>query len=180
MDEVRSTTSLRKHTNYAHLADLATSSHLRGRDPKGVSNQEISLARLYSYAFRAHIIGAFHSTRQAVAAIHSDNLLAHCQLLRASESLATLANRSMDEVGHDVRALLSTFNLYSTHVGIVLDALDSACELEKSAILQVPVTVFEDIWRALHQAMACILLRIHEPMRGRVLSYQILASQSFH
>jgi mannose-6-phosphate isomerase-like protein (cupin superfamily) len=41
----------------------------------------------------------------------------------------------MDEVGHDVRALLSTFNLYSTHVRIVLDALDSACELEKSAIL---------------------------------------------
>ena len=133
MSEAGGAPRLRKHANYSRLADLATSSHLRGRDPKAVSSQDIGLARLYSYAFRAHVIGAFHATRQALSDIRTDNMLADCQLLRASESLEALANRSMDEVGHDARALLSTFYHYSTHIGIVIHALDSACELEKSA-----------------------------------------------
>ena len=135
MSEVCGECRLQMHANYARLADLATGSHLRGRDTKGISNQDIGLARLYSYALRAHVIGAFHSTRQAIAGIRTENLLAACQLLRASESLAVLANRSMDEVGHDARALLSTFYQYSTHIGIVIDALATACELEESVIL---------------------------------------------
>ncbi len=124
------------HPNYERLADLTCDSHVRGRTPSGISERDIALARLYSHAFRGQVIGAFHATRRALEAIHPQDRLAGAHLLRADELLADLANRSMDTVGQDVRALISTFHHYCTHVARTVDALDTACDLERSPALQ--------------------------------------------
>ena len=69
-------------------------------------------------------------------AIRPVDRLAAVHLLRADDLLANLANRSMDTVGNDVRALISTFHHYCIHVARTIDALDTACELERNAGLQ--------------------------------------------
>ncbi|MBI3850410.1 MAG: hypothetical protein HY298_08990 [Verrucomicrobia bacterium] len=124
------------HPNYERLADLTCDSHVRGRAPSGINDRDIALARLYSHAFRGQVIGAFHATRRALERIPPNDRLAAAHLLRADELLADLANRSMDTVGNDVRALISTFHHYCTHVARTVDALDTACELERNAGLR--------------------------------------------
>ena len=123
------------HANYERLADLTCASHERGRAPSGISDRDITLARLYSHALRIHVIGAFHATRTALRNVSVSNPLARVQLLRADELLADLANRAMDSVGHDVRALISTFHHYCTHVARTVDALDGACAVAPSSEL---------------------------------------------
>lgn len=123
---------LRMHPNYERLTDMASNSHARGRTPSGVNELDISLARLYSYAFRGQVIGAFHATRHALEEIRPGDSLSAAHLSRADELLADLANRSMDTVSQDVRALISTFHHYSTHVARTVDALGRACNLERS------------------------------------------------
>lgn len=136
MNDVCKISRLRMHAHYERLVDLTCGSHVRGRTPSGISKRDIELARLYSHAFRQHVIGAFHATRRALEDIHpADPLAVEC-LLRANELLADLANRSMDVVGRDVRALISTFHHYCTHVARAVAALDTACELERSSALQ--------------------------------------------
>ena len=127
---------IRVHPNYQRLADIACGSHIRGRAPSGINESDIALARLYSYAFRGQVIGSFHATRLALESIRPVDRLASAHLVRASESLADLANRSMDIVGNDVRALISTFHHYYTHVSRATDALDKACKLERASNLQ--------------------------------------------
>lgn len=124
---------LRMHPNYERLADLTCSSHGRGRAPSGIAEHDITLARLYSHAFRGQVIGAFDATRRALDAVRPADRVAAAHLLRADELLADLSNRSMDTVGDDVRALISTFHHYCTHVARTADALDIACELDRSA-----------------------------------------------
>src|SRR5579872_2062185 len=126
---------LRMHPNYERLADMACSSHARGRAPSGIDERDITLARLYDYAFRGQVIGAFHATREALAAIPASDRLAAAHLSRAAELLPDLANRSMDSVGEDARALISTFHHYSTHVARTVSALDASCELLPSPAL---------------------------------------------
>ena len=123
---------LRMHGNYERLADLTCDSHLRGRAPAGIAERDLALARLYSHAFRGQVIGAFHATRKALDSFRPIDPVAAAHLLRADELLADLANRSMDMVGHDVRALISTFHHYCTHVARAVHALDTACHLERS------------------------------------------------
>lgn len=123
------------HPNYERLADMTCGSHVQGRTPSGISDREIALARLYSHAFRGQVIGAFHATRRALESVHPTDRLAAAHLLRADELLADLANRSMDTVGNDARALISTFHHYCTHVARTVDALDTACEVERAANL---------------------------------------------
>ena len=120
------------HPMYERLADLTCSSHARGRAPAGISSREITLARLYSHAFRGQVIGAFDAARRALEAVRPSDRVAATHLLRADELMADLANRSMDGVGNDMRALISTFHHYCTHVARTVDALDIACELERS------------------------------------------------
>jgi mannose-6-phosphate isomerase-like protein (cupin superfamily) len=127
---------LRMHPNYERLADTACASHVRGRAPSGIDVRDITLARLYSYAFRAQVIGAFHATREALGAVQTTDRLALVHLLRASQLLTDLANRSMDSVGDDARALISTFHHYCTHVARTVAALDSASELLPSPALE--------------------------------------------
>ncbi len=121
---------IRVHPNYQRLADIACSSHVRGRAPSGINESDIALARLYCYAFRGQVIGSFHATRLALESIRPVDPLTPVHLMRAGESLADLANRSIDSVGDDVRAVISTFHHYYTHVSRAADALDQACKLE--------------------------------------------------
>ncbi|RPI79241.1 MAG: cupin domain-containing protein [Planctomycetaceae bacterium] len=135
MAEPPPTIRLRTHENYARLSQLADESHARGRAPQGIQDRDIALARLYSHAFRGHVIGAFHATRLALSQVEHGDPLVSVHLLRASETLTALANRSMDDVGTDARALIATFHHYSTHVARTLNALESACSLTRQADL---------------------------------------------
>lgn len=119
---------LRAHENYRRLEQIACDSHARGRAPEGIAERDVILARLYSHAFRGEVIGAFHATRLALQSLSVDDPLAASHLRRAAETLESLANRSMDGVGHDARALVSTFHHYCTHLVRVLDALHDARE----------------------------------------------------
>ncbi|MGQ0636489.1 MAG: hypothetical protein ACT4QC_17895 [Planctomycetaceae bacterium] len=123
------------HPNYQRLVELWRASHARGRAPEGISRGDVALARLYSHAFRGHVIGAFHATARALADMKPADRFAAPFIARAQELLADLANRAMDPVGHDVRALLSTFHFYATHVDRAAQALDAACGLECSPAL---------------------------------------------
>jgi mannose-6-phosphate isomerase-like protein (cupin superfamily) len=136
MKDICSISRLPMHPNYQRLADLTCDSHDRGRAPSGINDADIALARLYSHAFRGQVIGAFHATRRALETVHPSDRLVAAHLLRADESLADLANRSMDVVGNDVRALISTFHHYCTHVARTIEALDTACSLEPHPGLQ--------------------------------------------
>ncbi len=136
MSDLCKTKRLRMHPNYERLADLTCDSHLRGRAPAGISDRDIALARLYSHAFRSHVIGAFHATRLALSALKPLDPVAAAHLLRADELLADLANRSMDTVGQDIRALISTFHHYCTHVARTVHALEVASSHEASASLK--------------------------------------------
>jgi len=125
---------LRMHENYARLVALAAESHARGRDPFAATARDIALARLYSHAFRRHVIGAFHATRRELSGIELAGTEPAARLLalhvaRASDALGDLANRSMDAVERDGRALVSTFHFYATHVARAVAALDAACSL---------------------------------------------------
>ncbi|MSR58625.1 MAG: hypothetical protein EXS05_13390 [Planctomycetaceae bacterium] len=135
MTEICKTGRLVMHAHYERLADMACSSHARGRAPAGIDERDITLARLYSHAFRGQVIGAFHATREALKAEQTTDPLAQAHIARATELLTDLANRSMDSVGDDARALISTFHHYCTHVARVVDALDAACALTRSASL---------------------------------------------
>lgn len=132
MSERCKTSRLRMHPNYERLADLACSSHTRGRAPSGIDPRDVTLARLYSHAFRGQVIGAFHATRVALEKITTADPLGEVHLARANELLTDLANRAMDLVGNDARALISTFHHYCTHVARTLTALDAACERVQS------------------------------------------------
>ena len=135
MTDVCKTSRLKMHPNYERLADVACGSHARGRAPSGIDARDIELARLYSHAFRGHVIGAFHATREAFAKVQTSDPLALAHLARAAELLTDLANRSMDLVGNDARALISTFHHYCTHVARTVAALDDACGLVRSVTL---------------------------------------------
>ena len=119
---------MRTHANYERLGELALDSHRRGRAVSGIGQCDVSLARLYSYAFRLHVIGAFHATQVALEAVAVPDELAKLQLRRAAESLNDLANRSMEAVSEDERTLISTFHHYYTHLGRAVEAIDAACE----------------------------------------------------
>jgi mannose-6-phosphate isomerase-like protein (cupin superfamily) len=135
MNDVCKASRLRMHENFERLVDLTCDSHLRGRAPAGITERDIALARLYSHAFRGEVIGSFHATRNALESWSATDPVAAVHLLRADELLADLANRAMDLVGEDARALISTFHHYCTHIARAVDALDSACRLEKSPAL---------------------------------------------
>jgi mannose-6-phosphate isomerase-like protein (cupin superfamily) len=131
---------LRTHANYDRLVALAADSHARGRDPFVATPRDIALARLYCHAFRRHVIGAFHATRRELAGLDVAGPAA-ASIARAVESLADLADRSMDPVDRDIKALISSFHHYATHVGRVVESLVDACDRAAAA---VPLAVVRD------------------------------------
>ena len=120
--------SIETHPNYARLVEIARRSHEQGRTPEGIAPEDIALARLYSYAFRRHTIGAFHATRPAVNEIEMCNALTEAYRERAVELLTDLADRAMDPVGDDFRAVISTFYHYAVNIERVIDSLSKAAE----------------------------------------------------
>ena len=133
---------LRTHANYDRLVALAAESHARGRDPFIAAPRDIALARLYCHAFRRHVIGAFHATRREIATV-ADAGPAAAEIARATESLTDLADRSMDPVEHDVRALISSFHHYAVHVGRAVQSLARASDLATGAF-RAPLAVICD------------------------------------
>ena len=125
--------TMQVHPNYARLVDLARESHEKGRTPAEITPEDVALARLYSYAFRGHTIGAFHATRLAIDEIEMCDPLTEAHRKRAVELLIDLANQTMDAVEPDFRALISTFYRYATNIPRVIDSLTEGvetCKLE--------------------------------------------------
>jgi len=119
---------IRTHPNFARLLEIAHRSHVQGRAPSGIATEDVARAQLYSYAFRRHVIGAFHATREALRQCPVDDPLASAYYERAVELLSDLTHRTMDPVGTDVRALISTFHYYATHVDQTVKSLDRVCD----------------------------------------------------
>ncbi|MFM8285130.1 MAG: hypothetical protein ACKOGA_00195 [Planctomycetaceae bacterium] len=100
------------HSNYARLVELSNAAHSRGRSLLGLTPRDIALARLYSYSFRAHAIGAFHATVGTLPPENATSPLARSLRTLVVETLAELSSQSMDPIPRDGRALISTFHLY--------------------------------------------------------------------
>ncbi len=118
----------RLHPNYQALVEKAAWCHEKGRTSEGVNAEDVAHARLYSYAFRLHTIGAFHATRLAVASRPAANALSTAHRTHALETLEDLAGQGMDPVPENFRALLSTFYRYHRGIERVQRALRSDVE----------------------------------------------------
>ena len=118
--------SLPVHAAYEQLARKAKASHTEGRSSRDITSEDVDSARLYSYAFRVHTIGAYHATRLAIEALQANDPLAATELRRASETLEDLANQGMEPVPNDFRAVVFTFHRYDRGVRRVMDALERA------------------------------------------------------
>ena len=116
---------MRMHPAYEQLVDKAQRSHDNHRNPAGITDDDICRARLYCYAFRAHVIGTFHATRVALEERPAAGSLATAYRTRAAEILRDLANQAMDPVPANYRAVIST--LYRYHSG-VLKVIDSIAQ----------------------------------------------------
>jgi len=164
------------HPTYARLVALAAESHARGRDPFAATERDIALARLYSHAFRRHVIGAFHATRLALGGLALPDAdaaarLAALHVAHARDTLADLANRSMDTIEHDARAVVSTFHFYATHVARVVAALDAAGDLVGMPELRVMRERFVDHMEAITAGNGLSLTRdTSAPVQG---SFQV-------
>src|SRR5262245_49306965 len=121
---------MKLHENYQRLVEIAGAAHQAGRRIVGLAQSDIDLARLYSYAFRAQVIGAFHATQVALRACPSvdpRDIALHL--------LQDLADLAMDPIMCDGRALLSTFYRYDRGVRAVADALRAVPESHDSSEL---------------------------------------------
>lgn len=134
---------------YHALLEQARTSHDTGRATNQITTDQTDLARLYSYAYRAHTIGAFHATRLAIDTIEPTNALCGAHLQRAAEQLEDLANQGMEPVPDDFRVVLSTFFRYDRGVRRVIDAIEKAFNATGN-------TEVEAIGRRFANAMAAI------------------------
>lgn len=111
------------HPGYQAIIEKAERSHEHNRNPEGIDEDDVALARLYCYAFRAHTIGTFHAARLALAARPQPGPLAMAWRIRAMESLSDMANQAMELVPRDFRALIAVLYRYHRGVGRVVDSL---------------------------------------------------------
>ncbi len=115
--------SLNMHASYLRIAEKARAAHRAGRSTRDITADDIALARLYSYAFRAHTIGTFHATRVALGELAPADERVMAARERASEWLVDLADRAMDPIPTDARAVLSTFYRYDRDIHRVVESL---------------------------------------------------------
>ena len=87
---------LQMHPAYERVIQKAYASHAKNRNPEGIGPADVSLARLYCYAFRLRTIGTFHATGQALRAEAQAPVLAVAYRTRAMEALQDLANQAME------------------------------------------------------------------------------------
>jgi hypothetical protein len=114
------------HPNYQRLSHVAGAAHVARRRAVGLAQQDIDLARLYSYAFRAQVIGVFHATQVALRACRGGDARSQDYDAFALHLLEDLANLAMDPIMADARALLSTFFRYQRSVCSITEALRAA------------------------------------------------------
>ena len=124
------------HNAYRQLVEKANWSHQHNRSAADITAEDICRARLYCYAFRLHVIGTFHATREAVGSRGRTDGPAAAYRDRAIELLEDLANQSMDPVPEDFRAVISTFYRYHRNVVGVLDSLERDCRASRDP--QIP------------------------------------------
>ena len=120
---------------YKGLSDLAESSLRQGRRADLFTFDDVSRARLYSYAFRAHTIGSFFAVGKTLRSYMSADALTAAHLQRATEQLDDLANKGMDSVPDDFRAVISTFSTYDVGVKRVVDSLNKAVDSSRDSAL---------------------------------------------
>ncbi|MFN0196936.1 MAG: hypothetical protein ACKVT0_09325 [Planctomycetaceae bacterium] len=114
---------LRTHENYQRVIDKAARCHQQNRNPSQIDPIEITLARLYSYAFRLHIIGVFHATRIALASIPPMTRMAGVLRQRTVETLEDLTSQSMEPIPVDFRVVITTMYRYDRKIRRVLQSL---------------------------------------------------------
>lgn len=117
------------HPNYRRLLELACRAHHEGRNPNGLTDRDIDLARMYNYAYRRQAIGVFHATRVMLEELPEPSEACQPHRLRTRELLSDLANQSVDPVPTDFRALLGMFYRYEIQLNRAQRALeaDAAC-----------------------------------------------------
>lgn len=156
------------HPNYERLSDLARRCHGAGRTLSGIGEHEIALARLYSYAFRMHVIGAFHATRVALEALPPKPGQAALHRRHALELLETLADRAMDPIAADARALVSSFHGYHRDIDRAATALaDEASASGAAANLRSIGRRFVEIMDTIRNSSGIYLTRdTHAPAQA--------------
>jgi hypothetical protein len=120
--------SLHVSETYSQLIDKARWSHAHGRNVAHILSPDIQAARLFSYAFRAQTIGAFHAARVTLqgeacsqaAAYAADLLHQACLVLERLEA------KAVDPVCADHRALISTLYSYDQAIHQVHELLGKA------------------------------------------------------
>ncbi len=146
------------HASYERLVELAERSYQAGRCPHAIAPGDIDLARLYSHAFRAHVIGAFDGTRRAVEAAGLDSRSSRSQAA-VCQLLAELADLSMDPIVPDARALLSTFRRYDTGICRVLDALEELTASDRGGTMERVGRRFREIMEGISTSAGLPLTR---------------------
>ena len=124
--------SFKKSEAYYQLVEKANWSHQNRRSVFHIEEEDIALARLYSYGYRSQTIGAFHVCRQAVQSILQSDVDDSGAFKKALRSLDQLANLSILPVHTDFRALLFTFYYYDARIQETIAALDSYCVISNS------------------------------------------------
>lgn len=121
-----------KDTGYRNLIEKAQWSHDNRRSVFHIEAEDVTLARLYAYAYRSHSIGAFYSCRLALETLApntpSENLSRAITILKNIESLAILP------VPEDFRALVHTLFTYHNQIGevrVLLATIPEAAEIAR-------------------------------------------------
>ncbi len=125
--------NLPMHSGYEQLVAKARQSHEQGRNSLDITGEDIALARLYSYAFRMHTIGAFHATRLALEALEIGDALTKAHLSRVTEGLEDMANQGMEEVPSGFRVVLAMFHRYDRSLRRVIGALGQAYDSSRDS-----------------------------------------------
>jgi mannose-6-phosphate isomerase-like protein (cupin superfamily) len=110
------------HPVYTALIAKAEAAHQRNRNPAEITPDDVARARLYCYAFRGHVIGAFHATRAALEELPPADSVTQAYRTRAIEALRDLVDLAMEDVPHDFRVVLSTLARYHRGIGRVVDS----------------------------------------------------------
>lgn len=121
-----------RHAGYEAVERAALESHAHGRRFDGITDELVLLARLYSYGFRGHVIGAFHAAAQALEKFGDASK-------EAVRTLRELASMSLEPVPNDFRAVLTTFYRYDRailHATVLLHALALHRKDEESARIE--------------------------------------------
>ncbi len=137
--------TLRMHPAYKDLIDKAYQSHEKNRSPEGITADDITQARLYSYAYRLHTIGTFHATGIALRERPGTDPLAAANRQRAVDGLQDLADQAMEPVPEDFRVVVSTLYRYHRSLLRVIESLEGDYRASRDPEIERVVQRFAEI-----------------------------------